>query len=237
MELKKGWRTMNSNGNEKTERKLVKNEKYGMVFGKYTLLEHIEGTKKYVVRCNRCGYVNENGLRIADVRKTSAETMCNHKNFSNIEAEDRVGEVHGKFKIINCLNKRDSSRRMLYDVECVDCGRQFTNKSISKMNQTVAGTPCNHIIDPKEKIGEVHGKYEIIDYLGRNRFNQALFATKCLKCGYVNYKGTMLSDLDKSSMDDTGCNHYLTIDEIAQRLFEKEEKRHPDLKVVCVEIK
>lgn len=217
---------------------LKQDSHYGEILGKYTILERIVGSDKYVVKCNKCGYINHSGARLVDVRYSDPNSICNHHGNINSTIDDHVGEIHGKFEILKCLNKRDIGRHMLYEARCVDCGKIFSSVKIADMDKVKAGTPCNHKPNPLDRIGETIGKYHILDYIGLNKHGKHVYKVQCINCGYINYKGMTYSEIMASIDCTSKCTHRnLTFENYVDMSFFKEQQLHPDKEIICAVIK
>ena len=57
----------------------------GSVIGKYKILEYIggdgHGHSKYKTECIKCGYINEKGMCLSDIKRSEPNSTCVHKNF------------------------------------------------------------------------------------------------------------------------------------------------------------
>lgn len=223
--------------NEENKPILVKNKNYGKVVGKYTILEYFyKSDGKYIVKCNKCGWVNTKGSRIYDLKRTDPDSKCNHVGAINPDSKDRSGEIHGKYTIIEFANDRDSQYHKIYKCRCNDCGNIFY-LTITAMDCTTPGTICEHKSLPQAIIGQTIGKYRILDYIGKDQYNNRIYKVQCVKCGYINNNGMRLSNIILSESDDKCCHSNISFIDYINMRFYQEQLKEPDKKVICVEIK
>lgn len=187
--------------------KTIYNDEYvGQTIGKYKILEVIGrdkfGTKIYKTQCIKCGEIIEKGMALSSIKRSDPNSMCNHEGVVNAANEDHVGKVYGKYKIIDCANKRDSCNTMLYYAQCIKCGYFLkTPRTIYSLAKTDPNSMCNHERSEEEKRsleGTIIGKYKILDYLGGDGYGHAKYKVECIKCGFIVEKGMCISDIKRS---------------------------------------
>ena len=58
----------------------------------------------------------------------------------------------------------------------------------------------------KELEGTIVGRFKLLEFVGMSKSNHPLFKTECVKCGYIDNKGTDLYSLKRFGMD-SNCHH------------------------------
>ena len=58
----------------------------------------------------------------------------------------------------------------------------------------------------KELEGIIVGKFKLLEFVGMSKSNHPLFKIECIKCGYIDNKGTDLYSLKRFGMD-SNCHH------------------------------
>ncbi len=208
------------------------NDNIGKIFGKYLITgiakkrdtnNHI----KYTFRCLKCGYEDNNGTYISNIKKGGIKSECNHP----FNPYDLINKQIGKYLILDVLNQRNNNGNIVYKVKCLKCGKIVNGIRLDSMKKTSLddNITCNHIIFPEKMIGKIIGKYKILDIIKDNN-NSTKYIAQCLKCGFITTNGITLNSMKYSSLDkNIKCNHIYWKSEILFNKFQGMKNRCYDI--------
>lgn len=137
----------------------------GNVYGTLTVV-HDEPGKKFNGLCSDCGAVNSYWK--ASIKKGQKCLSCGVHGL----VKSRLGELHGALKVTE-----DRGGQVML-CRCNLCGDKREYDKTSVWRHKVACENCQPSNRVKNRIGEVHGRLEVVEELGNARV-----ACKCLDCG------------------------------------------------------
>ena len=100
------------------------------------------------------------------------------------------GKCIGIYEILECINPEENSYyKIKYRVKCTKCGyEKIVSKSFLSSAKNSKPKSCENCRTYHKiwdfKVGEVYGKYKILEYLGLHNNSTRFYRVKCLRCGW-----------------------------------------------------
>ena len=100
------------------------------------------------------------------------------------------GKCIGIYEILKCINPEENSYyKIKYRVKCTKCGyEKIVSKSFLSSAKNSKPKSCENCRTYHKiwdfKVGEVYGKYKILEYLGLHNNSTRFYRVKCLRCGW-----------------------------------------------------
>ena len=128
--------------------------KPGMKIGKYEILERLEGGKKVIVKCLKCGWTGEIALNMISNKRhvKSTKDVCMHGMDKKQFAFKLGEEVEGRYKILGFIHVNGKMKRTRYIAKCMFCNTILELSQSNIIYNTSKEGSCRHkaLFDPEK---------------------------------------------------------------------------------------
>ena len=153
-------------------------DKTGETYGSLQITKEL-GKQLVRATCQKCGHEDTYRKKCVTEKETSCKKCRTAINF-----KDRVGEIHGTFRITKELYNHNVI------CECLTCGESSEYRKGDIVAQSKACNKCKPFPNIKDRTGQTFGTFKVINELTKGKV-----IAQCLLCGYEsNYTKFFIVD-------------------------------------------